>query len=134
FCDAMTEIAEKQPQTDWLAKWETMNEVTRKHLQIPSEANALTEGDAVRCLMAVAPENSSIYTGNSMAIRDVDTFFFKSSKNLQVLGNRGANGIDGMISSGLGAAAASNTPVTILLGDLSFFHDMNGLLAAKSHR
>lgn len=134
FCDDIAEIAEKQIQTGWLAKWKTMNEVARKHLQTSSECNVLTEGDAVRYLFAAAPESSSIYTGNSMAIRDVDTFFLKSSKNLRLLGNRGANGIDGMVSSGLGAAAVSNRPVTILLGDLSFFHDMNGLLAAKAYK
>src|SRR5699024_7682437 len=67
-----------------------------------------------------------------MAVRDLDTFFLNTEKEINVLANRGANGIDGMVSSGLGAAA-SGKQTTLLLGDLSFFHDMNGLLAAKQY-
>jgi 2-succinyl-5-enolpyruvyl-6-hydroxy-3-cyclohexene-1-carboxylate synthase len=61
----------------------------------------------------------------------MDDFFPAGLKRLQMLGNRGANGIDGVISSALGAAAGAKTRVTILLGDLTFVHDLGGLLAAK---
>ena len=67
-----------------------------------------------------------------MPIRDVDTFMMTSQKQIEILANRGANGIDGLLSSGLGAAT-SGKPLTIVAGDLSFYHDMNGLLAAKQH-
>ena len=50
-----------------------------------------------------------------------------------VLGNRGANGIDGVISSALGASATGNGPTVLVIGDLSFYHDLNGLLAARLH-
>src|SRR5699024_8197835 len=136
-CDALTEIAleDRQPYTEWMAMWKAINEASRKHLLLHSETDhALTEGGAVRSLFTVTPEGSSVYVGNSMTIGDVDTCFCATSKNVHVLGNRGAKGIDGMVSSGIGAAAASNEPVTLLLGDLSFFHDMNGLLAAKTYQ
>ncbi|MFD2760723.1 2-succinyl-5-enolpyruvyl-6-hydroxy-3-cyclohexene-1-carboxylic-acid synthase [Lentibacillus juripiscarius] len=116
----------------WLATWKRMNRISKEWLQEQDGRNGLTEGGAIRSLMQVIPDNSSIYIGNSMAVRDLDTFFMSTSASLEVLANRGANGIDGMVSSGIGAAA-SGKPVTLVLGDLSFFHDMNGLLAAKHY-
>lgn len=118
-------------ETEWLQKWKTLNEIAKHHLSNASDEE-LTEGEAVKKLMEVIPNHSSLYVGNSMAIRDVDTFFMTGDKRLSILANRGANGIDGMVSSGVGAAA-SGKPVTLLLGDLSFYHDMNGLLAAKHY-
>jgi len=115
----------------WLKKWQGMNEIAKKHLFTGME-EIITEGEAVRGLMNVIPDHSSLYVGNSMAVRDVDTFLRTSSKSVEVLANRGANGIDGMISSAMGAAA-SGKQITLVLGDLSFFHDMNGLLAAKHY-
>src|SRR5260370_34532993 len=69
-----------------------------------------------------------------MPIRDMDTFFWPQER-IYGLGNRGANGIDGVISSALGASAGggSEEPVVLVIGDLSFYHDLNGLLAAKMH-
>ncbi|MFC4023688.1 2-succinyl-5-enolpyruvyl-6-hydroxy-3-cyclohexene-1-carboxylic-acid synthase [Oceanobacillus longus] len=118
--------------TGWLNRWQEMNSISKKHLLSGTEA-AITEGEVVRGLCDVIPEDSTLYVGNSMAIRDVDSFLMTTPKNISILANRGANGIDGMISSGVGAATTGK-PVTLLLGDLSFFHDMNGLLAAKHYK
>lgn len=133
FCDALIHVSSGlQFDSNWFQKWEKMNQVAKKHLQL-SQSDCLTEGDAVRIMLEEIPDKTTLYVGNSMAVRDVDTFFMTTSKQLKVLANRGANGIDGMISSGVGAAA-SGERVTLLLGDLSFFHDMNGLLAAKQYQ
>ncbi|WP_090085046.1 2-succinyl-5-enolpyruvyl-6-hydroxy-3-cyclohexene-1-carboxylic-acid synthase [Lentibacillus persicus] len=117
---------------EWLKTWKKMNETAKIHLLETDTQPDMTEGEAVRCLAEAVPDESSLYVGNSMSVRDLDTFFLATPKNVQVLANRGANGIDGMISSGLGAAAAGDA-TTLVLGDLSFFHDMNGLLAAKHY-
>ena len=69
-----------------------------------------------------------------MPVRDLDSFFGGSDQPIRVLANRGANGIDGVISTALGVAAVSEGPTVLVLGDLSAYHDMNGLLAAKLHR
>ncbi|WP_188453988.1 2-succinyl-5-enolpyruvyl-6-hydroxy-3-cyclohexene-1-carboxylic-acid synthase [Virgibacillus oceani] len=133
LCDDLVRIANDLSFNDsWLKKWQGMNLIAKKHLLAKSEKEDLTEGNAVRYLLDVIPEKSSLYVGNSMAVRDVDTFFMTTPKDITVLANRGANGIDGMVSSGLGAAALGQH-VTLLLGDLSFFHDLNGLLAAKHY-
>lgn len=120
----------KQDQS-WLQTWQRMNGIAKKHLFAGEEVK-MTEGEAVRALMEILPDDSSLYVGNSMAIRDVDMFYQTDSKKIELLANRGVNGIDGMISSALGAAAAGKK-VTLLIGDLSFFHDMNGLLAARHY-
>lgn len=117
---------------NWLTAWKTMNDVAKKHLLEDVDTHSLTEGNAVQNLLEMIPDKSSLYVGNSMAVRDLDTFFMTTSKKVDILANRGANGIDGMLSSGAGAAAVGD-PVTLLLGDLSFFHDSNGLLAAKHY-
>ncbi|MFD2628963.1 2-succinyl-5-enolpyruvyl-6-hydroxy-3-cyclohexene-1-carboxylic-acid synthase [Oceanobacillus kapialis] len=132
FCEALLQREHKPLHNkEWLASWQEMNQVAKKHL-LTEATGAITEGEAVRALIDVIPEESSIYIGNSMAVRDLDTFFLTTPKQLSILANRGANGIDGMVSSALGAAVYGN-PVTLVLGDLSFYHDLNALLIARQY-
>jgi len=64
-----------------------------------------------------------------MPIRDVDTFNLNSKA--EIAANRGANGIDGVVSTALGMSVYKK--VTLIIGDVSFFHDMNGLIMSKLH-
>ena len=66
-----------------------------------------------------------------MAIRDQETFLGTATADALFLCNRGANGIDGLISSGIGAAAATGRPTTIVTGDLGLLHDLGGLAALR---
>jgi 2-succinyl-5-enolpyruvyl-6-hydroxy-3-cyclohexene-1-carboxylate synthase len=84
-----------------------------------------------RALVALAPAGSTVYVASSMPVRELETFFPSTSKPLRFLANRGANGIDGLVSSALGAAAATGERTFALIGDLGLYHDMNGLLACK---
>ena len=89
------------------------------------------EGRIARLVIEEARGEAAIVVSNSMPIRDLDRFAPFSDQSLTVIGNRGASGIDGIVSSGLGVAAAHDGPTTILLGDLAFYHDLTGLLLAE---
>jgi 2-succinyl-5-enolpyruvyl-6-hydroxy-3-cyclohexene-1-carboxylate synthase len=93
----------------------------------------LLEARAVRELADALPEDALLYVSNSMPIRHLDAFLPASTRRLRVLCNRGANGIDGMVSSAAGAAATTDAPVVLLTGDLALVHDCAGLLAARRH-
>nr|WP_316046182.1 thiamine pyrophosphate-binding protein [Planococcus glaciei] len=72
-----------------------------------------------------------LVVSSSMPIRDLDTYFQTTDRDVVVYANRGANGIDGVVSTAFGVQAAAKRPTYLLIGDLSFLHDMNGLIASK---
>ncbi|MEE8580222.1 MAG: 2-succinyl-5-enolpyruvyl-6-hydroxy-3-cyclohexene-1-carboxylic-acid synthase [Myxococcota bacterium] len=93
----------------------------------------LLEAQLVRDLGEALPDDALLYVSNSMPIRDLDAFLPTSPRPLRILCNRGANGIDGLLSSALGAAAQHDGPVVLFCGDLSFVHDLGALVAAQRH-
>ena len=97
-------------------------------LAIPFEGKVFAE------LAALMPSGALLYAGNSMPVRDLDMFFPGGDCAIRFMSNRGANGIDGVISSALGAGAHASGPLVLAIGDLAFYHDSNGLLAARLHR
>ena len=101
------------------------------HVNQYNDEDLTFEGNVYRQLQYLLPKESVLFIGNSMPIRDVDTFFETQSKPFRMMANRGANGIDGVVSTALGTYATLKQPITLVIGDLSFYHDMNGLLAAK---
>ncbi len=119
----------------WATRWTRLSAIAREAIRRRLQAlDEPFEGKVFAELSELLPDGAMLCVGNSMPVRDLDTFFPASSRTIRVLGNRGASGIDGLISSALGAAAVSPGPLVLALGDLAFYHDMNGLLAAKLHR
>jgi 2-succinyl-5-enolpyruvyl-6-hydroxy-3-cyclohexene-1-carboxylate synthase len=96
-----------------------------------TRADSVTEPRVFFELSRILPGEATVFVGNSMPIRDLDCFFPARKDSIRFLANRGASGIDGVISSGLGASTVGSGPLVLVLGDLSFYHDMNGLLAAS---
>lgn len=94
----------------------------------------LFEGRIFTELARVLPLDARLFVGNSMPVRDVDSFFPKMHKSLFMLANRGASGIDGIVSSALGACAGTSRKTVLVIGDVSFYHDLNGLLIAKQYQ
>ena len=95
---------------------------------------AFDEGRLIAALADAVPDGATLYVGNSMPIRDLDLFVPSLPKRLRVLANRGTSGIDGVVSSALGASAAAEVPLLVVVGDLSFHHDLNGLSALREGR
>jgi 2-succinyl-5-enolpyruvyl-6-hydroxy-3-cyclohexene-1-carboxylate synthase len=89
------------------------------------------EGSLLADVVELIPPEALLYVSSSLPVRHLDQFARPTDTNLRVLANRGASGIDGTISSALGAAAASALPLVLVLGDLAFYHDLNGLLALQ---
>lgn len=113
---------------DWSRRWIRLDEIAFE--SVAAEGDGLWEGSVMAELARWLPDGSALYVGNSMPIRDLDTFWKASRGFVRIWANRGANGIDGVVSSALGASTKAG-PLVLVLGDLSFYHDFNGLLASK---
>jgi 2-succinyl-5-enolpyruvyl-6-hydroxy-3-cyclohexene-1-carboxylate synthase len=87
------------------------------------------EGRIARDVVHAAPAGASLVIASSMPVRDVESFA-AARDDVIFHANRGTNGIDGFVSTALGVATASEGPTVVLLGDLCFLHDANGLLGA----
>jgi 2-succinyl-5-enolpyruvyl-6-hydroxy-3-cyclohexene-1-carboxylate synthase len=134
LCQALFDAVGERGGSDWRDAWLRLNAAARRAIDAHlAELDELFEGKVFHCLAEALPASTLIYAGNSMPVRDLDTFLPRSSQPLRCLANRGANGIDGVVSSALGASAAGLGPVVLVIGDVSFYHDMNGLLAARKH-
>ncbi|MCY3918762.1 MAG: 2-succinyl-5-enolpyruvyl-6-hydroxy-3-cyclohexene-1-carboxylic-acid synthase [Chloroflexi bacterium] len=119
------------PDAAWLTAWRERERRACAAVDA-SLADGLTEPGAIRSLIDALPPGAAVVAGNSMPIRDLDTVLRPGPEPLHVYGNRGASGIDGVVSTALGIAAARpGSPLALVLGDLSAYHDMNGLLAVR---
>ncbi len=114
----------------WRATWRSAGE-RAEAIVAEALAGELFEGAAAATVVAGVPGGATLFVGNSMPIRDVDAFACPRDAELRAIGFRGASGIDGNVSGAVGAAAATGSPTVALLGDLTFLHDRNGLLAAR---
>ena len=116
----------------YLATWIDAEVVGRKQLDSVATESELFEGYTIHLLQELFPEHSQIMVANSMSIRDMDYFWSGHHHSAIIYGNRGVNGIDGTVSTALGIAT-NGVPTVLLTGDLTFFHDLNGLAVAKTH-
>ncbi|WP_251106169.1 2-succinyl-5-enolpyruvyl-6-hydroxy-3-cyclohexene-1-carboxylic-acid synthase [Halorubrum hochsteinianum] len=126
---------------DWRAQWEaadrTAEAVHARETDAIDEESGETdepapgfhEGDALRAVAEALPDPATLFVSNSMPVRDLDRFVGPTTANVTALGNRGVSGIDGIVSSALGAGAGTTDDLTLVLGDLALYHDANGLLA-----
>lgn len=116
----------------YLGKWQHLETAGKQKLGTAIEEPSCFEGRTIRELQQHISDNAQVLIANSMTIRDFDYFWFSGESKAALYGNRGVNGIDGTISTALGLAA-NGRPTYLVTGDLSLFHDLNGLAVAKTH-
>jgi 2-succinyl-5-enolpyruvyl-6-hydroxy-3-cyclohexene-1-carboxylate synthase len=131
FCRRLSRVVATRADRSWVATVLAQEQNLRRRLPALL-ADVEFDGAAVADVVAGLPAEAHLFVGNSLPIRHVDQFSMPRRERLHVYANRGASGIDGNISTGLGIAAAHNRPVVMLLGDITFYHDMNGLLAVRN--
>jgi 2-succinyl-5-enolpyruvyl-6-hydroxy-3-cyclohexene-1-carboxylate synthase len=122
--------ADLSVQGGWLEAWTAADAVAAKRID-EALGQGLSEPLVARRLGEWLDAQSILFVASSMPIRDVETFLPARADAPRVLSNRGANGIDGTVSSALGVAAATGKPVVLLIGDVALAHDIGGLLAAR---
>jgi 2-succinyl-5-enolpyruvyl-6-hydroxy-3-cyclohexene-1-carboxylate synthase len=116
---------------DWLASWRSADERAAEAILGVLANEGLSEPSVAAELGVLLPEEATLFVASSMPVRDIETFWPVRPDPPRVLCNRGANGIDGTVSSAFGTAAADQGPVVLLIGDVALAHDIGGLLAAK---
>ncbi|MFB6153293.1 MAG: 2-succinyl-5-enolpyruvyl-6-hydroxy-3-cyclohexene-1-carboxylic-acid synthase [Halodesulfurarchaeum sp.] len=124
---AITERTDREGREGWHRLWNEASGIQWAILE--EDPDPPREGDVLRTVAALAPDPSTLFVSNSMPVRDLDRFVEPRAAALTVLGNRGASGIDGIISTAFGAGSVTQDPLVLVLGDLAFLHDRNGLLA-----
>ncbi|WP_226023418.1 2-succinyl-5-enolpyruvyl-6-hydroxy-3-cyclohexene-1-carboxylic-acid synthase [Halomicrobium salinisoli] len=124
---ALADAVDREP-TAWRDRFHAAERI---HWDLAADAHDERpfEGSVAAATAAAAPDPSTLFVSNSMPVRDLDRFAEPRPAAVTALGNRGASGIDGITSTALGAGSATDDPLLLLLGDLAYYHDMNGLLA-----
>jgi len=129
FCELLLQKNQnKNRDSCWLIDFKVMNKIAIElKRRIIENAKFPFEGRIISELLNAMPNKSNLMISNSLPIRDMDFFATSSYKQINIYTNRGASGIDGINSTALGIAAVSKEPTFLLIGDLAFYHDMNGL-------
>ena len=125
---AAVEVRGAAADSTWLSGWRAADAVVPEAL---AETPDAFEPKLLAGLEPELPDGAIVWLSSSMPVRDVEACFPQSPKRLHFLANRGANGIDGVVSSAAGAALAAGRPAWLLTGELALLHDVGGLLAAR---
>lgn len=116
----------------WLQRWLKLNDVITSAIQESNDEPPLTAPEMIKTFSQVLQPGTTMFVSNSMAVREMDAYFAPVKSGVQVLGNRGANGIDGINSTALGVASTRSSSY-LYTGELAFFHDLNGLMMARQN-
>jgi 2-succinyl-5-enolpyruvyl-6-hydroxy-3-cyclohexene-1-carboxylate synthase len=131
--DAIGGRLKRRKDTAWLDRWHRADRAAAAAIARALARVGLSEPRVAAELGAALPPDATVFVASSMPVRDAETFFPAREAPPRVLANRGANGIDGTVSTAFGCAASGDGPVVLLIGDIALIHDLGGLLAATRH-
>jgi 2-succinyl-5-enolpyruvyl-6-hydroxy-3-cyclohexene-1-carboxylate synthase len=118
----------------WLDQWHRADRAAAASIARALEPAGLSEPRVAAELGAALPPDATLFVASSMPVRDVETFFPAREQPPRVLSNRGANGIDGTVSTAFGVATVADGPVVLLIGDIALIHDLGGLIQASRRK
>jgi 2-succinyl-5-enolpyruvyl-6-hydroxy-3-cyclohexene-1-carboxylate synthase len=121
-------VAGSRYATDWLAAERAVCEAVDRRLE---ELDELSEPGIWTALGRALRDGDSVLAASSMPVRDLEAFLRSGPEGVRFASNRGANGIDGLVSTAAGLAAGSGSRTWAVLGDLALFHDIGGLAAVR---
>ncbi len=117
----------------WATRWMEANAtIERLTTALLDESPELTEVGVARAVVEAVPPTGALVVSSSMPIRDVE-WFGPNRNDITVYANRGANGIDGVTSTAIGVAL-TGVPTFLLIGDVAFLHDSNGLIGLRNRK
>jgi 2-succinyl-5-enolpyruvyl-6-hydroxy-3-cyclohexene-1-carboxylate synthase len=128
----LAEVVSGGGDADWRERWVAAERTHRDVVAdaVDDGAGGYFEGAILADVADLAPEPATLVVSNSNPVRDADRYMAPTDAGYTVLGNRGASGIDGVVSTALGAGSATTDHLTLVIGDLAYHHDGNGLLSA----
>jgi 2-succinyl-5-enolpyruvyl-6-hydroxy-3-cyclohexene-1-carboxylate synthase len=129
LCGQLARVVRSGGSADWRERWTAADEA--HDAVVEAAADRLYEGGIVADVVAGLPDPATLVVSNSMPVRELDRFGSAATTSVTTVGNRGASGIDGVVSTALGAAHGTTDDVTLVIGDLACYHDMNGLLSVQ---
>ncbi len=120
---------------EWAKAWHQAESATQMAVEAAwEESETLDEPQACQLAAGAVPEGGNLFVAASMSLRDVDSFVWAGGRNIRAFANRGANGIDGIMASAIGACVGSGRqPTVVILGDVAFAHDATSLAIASSN-
>jgi 2-succinyl-5-enolpyruvyl-6-hydroxy-3-cyclohexene-1-carboxylate synthase len=130
LCDTVTVTRPVPAPAPWLHDWSEAERAAQDAIDAVLGAHPEpTEPGTARSLMTALPERSALVVASSMPVRDLE-WYAQPRAGVRVFANRGASGIDGVVSTALGCATGGDGPTYALVGDIAFLHDVGALLGA----
>ncbi|HPE84902.1 MAG TPA: thiamine pyrophosphate-dependent enzyme, partial [Chlamydiales bacterium] len=131
FAGELTQYLPGRGPSNWMALWKNLSSIVLDRIQtFFAGGSEISEPEVIRLLNDL-PSHAAVFVGNSMPIRDADSFFFPKQEAPPLFANRGTSGIDGNIATAAGICQSLDRPTLAILGDQTTLHDLNSLAFSK---